>query len=111
VEGVSAEQGQPTLAFQPGILSPALSPEVAATLRAALARPADSATSPADTPLIGRSGTTELGPGVEPHSWFIGLSPAVAPRYAIAVLIENGGPDESVALIVARSLVKALLPQ
>ncbi len=61
-----------------------------------------------DVALIGRTGTTELGPGVEPHSWFIGLSPRIEPRYAIAVLIENGGSDQTVPLAVASAIARAV---
>jgi penicillin-binding protein A len=92
-------------------LSKALSSEVATALWRALARsadPVDSIGSQAGTSLAGQSGVTELGPGIEPHTWFIGLSPATAPRYAVAVLIENGGPDRSIAVTVARSVVQAL---
>ena len=42
----------------------------------------------------GKTGTAELGPGREPHSWFIGFAPADAsgtPTVAIAVIVEGGG--------------------
>ena len=42
----------------------------------------------------GKTGTAELGPGQEPHSWFIGFAPAEAtatPAIAIAVIVESGG--------------------
>jgi penicillin-binding protein A len=105
VEGISAGPDQPTSTFQSATLSAALSPEVAASLRDALGRTADSQ---AGSTLTGQSGSTELGPGVEPHIWFVGLSPATAPRYAVAVIIENGGTDRSRALAVARAVVRAI---
>jgi peptidoglycan glycosyltransferase len=42
----------------------------------------------------GKTGTAELGPGLEPHSWFIGFAPADAtdtPAIAVAVIVESGG--------------------
>jgi peptidoglycan glycosyltransferase len=42
----------------------------------------------------GKTGTAELGPGVPPHSWFIGFAPAqggVTPGIAVAVIVESGG--------------------
>ena len=42
----------------------------------------------------GKTGTAERGPGLKPHSWFIGFVPAQAgavPMIAIAVIVEGGG--------------------
>ena len=42
----------------------------------------------------GKTGTAERGPGLKPHSWFIGFAPAqegALPSIAIAVIIEGGG--------------------
>ena len=42
----------------------------------------------------GKTGTAERGPGLKPHSWFIGFAPAqegVLPSIAIAVIVEGGG--------------------
>jgi penicillin-binding protein A len=42
----------------------------------------------------GKTGTAERGPGLKPHSWFIGFAPAQAgalPSIAIAVIVEGGG--------------------
>ena len=41
--------------------------------------------------VAGKTGTAETVKGVAPHAWFIGFAPAQAPRFAIAVLVENGG--------------------
>jgi peptidoglycan glycosyltransferase len=43
----------------------------------------------------GKTGTAERGPGLKPHSWFIGFVPAqegALPSIAIAVIVEGGGP-------------------
>lgn len=42
----------------------------------------------------GKTGTAERGPGLAPHSWFIGFAPAQdgsVPVIAVAVLVEGGG--------------------
>ncbi|MEP7040079.1 MAG: penicillin-binding protein 2 [Chloroflexota bacterium] len=42
----------------------------------------------------GKTGTAERGPGLKPHSWFVGFAPAQAgalPSIAIAVIVEGGG--------------------
>jgi peptidoglycan glycosyltransferase len=42
----------------------------------------------------GKTGTAERGPGLKPHSWFIGFAPAqegALPAIAIAVIVEGGG--------------------
>lgn len=42
----------------------------------------------------GKTGTAERGPGLKPHSWFIGFAPAQegsTPSIAIAVIVEGGG--------------------
>jgi len=41
--------------------------------------------------VAGKSGTAELDPGNDPHSWFIGFAPFDNPQVAIAVLVEHGG--------------------
>ena len=41
--------------------------------------------------VAGKTGTAENADGKPPHAWFIGFAPAEAPRYAIAVIVENGG--------------------
>lgn len=48
----------------------------------------------AGTLTAGKTGTAERGPGLKPHSWFIGFAPAqdgAAPTIAIAVIVEGGG--------------------
>jgi penicillin-binding protein A len=42
----------------------------------------------------GKTGTAERGPGLAPHSWFIGFAPGQGggvPTIAIAVIVEGGG--------------------
>ncbi|HET6380489.1 MAG TPA: penicillin-binding protein 2 [candidate division Zixibacteria bacterium] len=42
----------------------------------------------------GKTGTAERGPGLPPHSWFIGFAPGqegAEPTIAVAVIVEGGG--------------------
>ena len=64
--------------------------------------------------VAGKTGTAQTREGRAPHAWFIGFAPADAPKYAIAVLVENvqdpnveatGG---KVAAPIARDVLRAL---
>ena len=59
--------------------------------------------------VAGKTGTAEVGSGVEPHAWFIGFAPADKPQYALAVLVENGGEGSRVAVPIARQVLEAAL--
>ncbi|MFQ6058489.1 MAG: peptidoglycan D,D-transpeptidase FtsI family protein [Anaerolineae bacterium] len=59
--------------------------------------------------VAGKTGTAEVGGGAKPHAWFIGFAPAQEPRYAIAVLVENGGEGSRVAVPIARQVLEAAL--
>jgi peptidoglycan glycosyltransferase len=66
--------------------------------------------------VAGKTGTaqTELG---SPHAWFIAFAPADAPRFAVSVLVENGGvvgdaaTGGDLAAPIARQMLEALLAQ
>lgn len=55
-----------------------------------------------------KTGTAET-PSGEPHSWFVALAPVEQPRFAIAVVVENGGEGSKSALPVARTVLAAAL--
>mgnify|MGYP003333215333 CR=1 FL=1 len=67
--------------------------------------------------VAGKTGTAETAPGRRPHAWFIAFAPAEAPRYAIAVLVENGGGEDApegatggkIAAPIARNVLTGLL--
>lgn len=46
-----------------------------------------------DGQVIGHGSLAMAGVDPAPHAWYIGLAPAQAPRYAVAVLLEHGGAD------------------
>jgi penicillin-binding protein 2 len=39
------------------------------------------------------------------HALFVGFAPIEAPRYAVAVVVEHGGGDSSVAAPIARDIM------
>jgi peptidoglycan glycosyltransferase len=55
----------------------------------------------------GKSGTAEHAPGATPHAWFIAIAPVENPRYAVAVMIENGGEGSRVGAQVAGEVLAA----
>jgi peptidoglycan glycosyltransferase len=55
--------------------------------------------------VAGKTGTAQLDPGLNPHSWFIGFAPAEQPRVVIAVIVEQGGHGSERAAPIAGSLL------
>ncbi|MCX7858919.1 MAG: penicillin-binding protein 2 [Chloroflexus sp.] len=58
-------------------------------------------------PVGGKSGTAEHVPGATPHAWFIAIGPIDAPRYAVAVIIEQGGEGSGAAARLAGEVLAA----
>lgn len=56
----------------------------------------------------GKTGTAELGDG-DPHALFIGFVGAPEPRYAIAVVLEEGGSGPNQALVIGREVLMAAM--
>lgn len=62
-----------------------------------------------DVRMAGKTGTAELGSGKN-QAWFIGFAPYDAPRYAVAVSIENtDGTGGAVAAPIAAQVLQFLL--
>ena len=65
--------------------------------------------------VAGKTGTAQTTDDVAPHAWFVAFAPAEAPRYAVAVIVENGGSAGSeatggrVAAPIARQMLQFLL--
>jgi peptidoglycan glycosyltransferase len=55
-----------------------------------------------------KTGTAETPTG-DPHSWFVAIAPVEQPRFALAVIVENGGEGSRSALPVARQVLAAAL--
>jgi len=59
--------------------------------------------------VAGKTGTAEVGTNLN-DAWFIGFAPAGAPKYAVAVIVENSsGEGGTVAAPIARQVLEALL--
>ena len=109
----------PTLAslfdFQPEQYSQAISPETAASLTEMMIDGVDNGLAGdariSGIKVAGKTGTAENGSG-EPYTfWFTGFAPADDPRYAITVLVENGGGlgQEGLSGPIAGSIAKYVL--
>jgi len=68
--------------------------------------------------VAGKTGTAQLGDRTKaPHAWFVGFAPAATPRYAIAVIVENGGDLGSeatggrIAAPIAQQVLSTILSQ
>jgi peptidoglycan glycosyltransferase len=65
--------------------------------------------------VAGKTGTAQTCATCAPHAWFVAFAPAEAPRYAVAVIVENGGSlaneatGGKVAAPIAAQLLKFLL--
>jgi len=57
----------------------------------------------------GKTGTAETGQNTPPHAWFLGVGPMDSPRYAVSVLVENGGEGSQVAAPLAQRMLAAAL--
>jgi peptidoglycan glycosyltransferase len=102
-----------------------MSPQTAAALTQMMVEVVDHGTGTAaqipGVPVAGKTGTAQNGTAdqhLAPHAWFIAFAPASAPRYAVAVIVPNGGSTNNpevtggaVAAPIARQVLEALLAQ
>ena len=56
--------------------------------------------------VVGHRGEALAGEGRR-SAWFVGVNSAQVPRYAVAVLLEEGGPDEAAKIGAALLLAAA----
>lgn len=107
------EYGRTTLTVAPKRATRVISRETAAELNRMMRKVVEEGTGTAanvgDLRMAGKTGTAELGTGLN-QAWFIGFAPYDAPRYAIAVSIENS-PDFGgvVAAPIAANVLQYLL--
>ena len=65
--------------------------------------------------VAGKTGTAQTDSDPRPHAWFVAFAPAEAPQYAVAVIVEHGGSEQSeatggrVAAPIARDMLQFLL--
>jgi peptidoglycan glycosyltransferase len=112
---LSATNRGGTTTFSPNVLRRVVSTTVASEISDAMVLAVNSSwgqifTTGAKVPgleVAGKSGTAELDPGTNPHSWFIAFAPAQNPQVAIAVIVENGGHGSARAAPIAGTLLSA----
>jgi peptidoglycan glycosyltransferase len=101
--------------FEVKEFSQAMSPENAAALNQMMVNSVDhglaSSARITGVRVAGKTGTAENGAG-EPYTlWFTGFAPAESPKYAITVLVENGGGlgQEGNSNLIAAAIAKQVL--
>lgn len=60
-----------------------------------------------EVPVAGKTGTAQMT-GKDDYAWFVGYAPANKPKYAVAVLIEQGGSGGGIAGPAARQIFAKL---
>jgi penicillin-binding protein A len=114
VEKVTAPDGGTVTQTKPHALSRAVSPQTAATLTSMMEAVVQGGTGTAaqipGVQVAGKTGTAETGAtGVNTTS-FIAFAPANAPRFAVAVFLENQhGVGGTTAAPIAKAILEALL--
>jgi penicillin-binding protein A len=112
---LSATNRAGTTSFQPNVVRRVVSAEVASEITTAMVRAVSGSLGQQFTAgaqvsglqVAGKSGTAELDPGSNPHSWFIAFAPAQNPQVAIAVIVENGGHGSARAAPITGALLRA----
>lgn len=97
---------------KPEVLRQAISPQAAQQMRSVMQTSVEIGYArPVALPGVAigaKTGTAETTSGV-PHSWFVAIAPLDQPRFAIAVITENGGEGSRSALPIARQVLAAAL--
>jgi penicillin-binding protein 2 len=113
LQAVLGADGTPALVVTPTVLpGPTLSAANLATLRTALVGVTTVGTGAAamrgfSTPVAGKTGTAQMA-GKDDYAWFACYAPANKPRYAVVVMVEQGGHGGSVAEPAARQILSKL---
>jgi penicillin-binding protein A len=111
VERVTRPDGSIMLQHSQTAIRRTMSSDIAARMRVNMragvaygfGRPADAVPG---VQVGGKSGTAEHG-GSNTHAWFIAIAPVQKPRFAVAVMIENGGEGSSVGAAAAGQTLAA----
>jgi peptidoglycan glycosyltransferase len=120
VKAVENSDGKTVRTVDPEAWTTCMSPTTALSLTNMMIQVVDEGTATAaqieGVPVAGKTGTAQTGvPGENPHAWFIAFAPANAPKYAVAVIVENGGNFGSeatggeVAAPIAKQVLQNLL--
>ena len=112
---LSATNNAGTTTFQPDVVRRVVAAQVADEITTAMVRAVSgtlgqqftSGAQVAGLQVAGKSGTAQLDPGSNPHSWFIAFAPADNPQVAIAVIVENGGHGSARAAPITGAMLRA----
>jgi len=114
LKDVLASDGKVAKSFEPTVLADTgISDANLAIMRRALERVTTQGTGRSafrgfDASVAGKTGTAQVK-GKDDYAWFAAFAPADKPKYAVAVVIEQGGHGGSVAAPVARNVLAKLL--
>ncbi len=114
VERITTPEGGELFRAKPRKIGEPLTPQVAQRMFQAMRAVVEggwSGATVAGVPGVsigGKSGTAE-NPHGAPHAWFISIGPLEDPKYAVAVMVENGGEGTSVGGGLAGLVMAAAL--
>lgn len=113
LKAILGSDGAPALEASPTVsASPGLTPENLATLRRALVGVTTTGTGASamrgfPISVAGKTGTSQMT-GKDDYAWFACYAPANQPKYAVVVMVEQGGHGGSIAEPAARHILSAL---
>lgn len=99
---------EPEVAFEPKVKASSLSIMHSSLVSVATRGTAKSAFSGFGQSVAAKTGTAEVA-GKDDFAWFAGYAPAKKPRYAVVVVLEEGGHGGAVAAPAARQILASLL--
>jgi peptidoglycan glycosyltransferase len=107
--GGQAPQPRLSLSTPPQLLersvSAASAQQLAAMMRRVVTEGTGRSIASSALQVAGKTGTAENPHGAS-HAWFVGFAPADAPRYAVGVLVEQGGYGSVAALPIAHEMLQ-----
>ncbi|MDO8948971.1 MAG: penicillin-binding protein 2 [Actinomycetota bacterium] len=107
-DGTIAKSFKQTVLTTTGMSSENLAIMTNALVRVTTQGTARGAFSGFDASVAGKTGTAQVK-GKDDMAWFCGYAPAGAPKYAVAVVIEQGGGGGAVAAPAGRNILAKLL--
>lgn len=119
VQGVLTPDLQVQQRFTPKVFDRAISPSVAATVTQMMVEGVQSGVATnariSGVSVAGKTGTAQNGANAPYTLWFTGFAPANSPKYAVSVVVENGGnlgqsgTGNTVAAPIAQKVLEAVL--
>lgn len=114
LKDVLDSEGKVARSYEPGALADAgVSDENIGIMRRGLVRVTESGTGRGafagfGVTVAGKTGTAQVA-GKDDYAWFCAFAPAEKPKYAVAIVVEQGGHGGSVTAPAARNILAKLL--